>query len=152
VNEDRFASLIRDLYRTVRELQDMFGRPFTPDGHMVGSMGECIAQHYYGPRLMPPSNKGHDAKAGEHLVEIKTTQGNSVALRDQPERLLVLRIKKDGSWDEVYNGPGAPVWALVAGKPRPSNGQYKVSLSSLRKIRSDPTQRIERVRGESVGG
>jgi hypothetical protein len=41
-------ALIRALYRTVAELQTLFpDRPFTPDGHLVGSLGEVIAAHNY---------------------------------------------------------------------------------------------------------
>src|SRR5262245_19757777 len=46
LDEQRFPELIRDLYRIVGELVTMFpGRPFTPDGHMVGSLAECYAEY-----------------------------------------------------------------------------------------------------------
>ena len=48
----RFPELIRSIYRVVDELESMFpGRHFTPDGHMVGGIGEAIAKHYYGVNL-----------------------------------------------------------------------------------------------------
>jgi hypothetical protein len=134
-NDKRFPELIRELYRTVGELQAMFpGRPFTPDGHTVGSLAECFAEYYYGLELYACSHPGHDARTDDSQVEIKATQGKSVALRSGPERLLVFLLHRDGSFDEIYNGPGASVWALVEGKPRPSNGQYKVSLTQLRRL------------------
>ena len=43
--------------------------------------------------------------------------------------LRVLRIKGDGSADEVYNGPAEPVWR-AAGKVQ-SNWQRVVSVSRL---------------------
>jgi hypothetical protein len=43
LDEKRFPELIRELYAVVRQLEEMFpGRPFTPDGHMVGSLAECL--------------------------------------------------------------------------------------------------------------
>jgi hypothetical protein len=41
------------------------GRHFTPDGHMVGSLGECLVAHAYGLELQTASNKGFDAIAVE---------------------------------------------------------------------------------------
>lgn len=133
--EQRFPELIRRLYEIVRELEHMFsGRPFTPDGHMVGSLAECFAEYYYGLTLYACSHKGHDARGEECDVEIKATQGKTVALRSCPDKLIVLLLLANGSFTEVYNGDGAPVWALVSHKPKASNGQYKVSLASLKRL------------------
>ncbi len=133
-DEKRFPELIRELYRIVGELESMFDRPFTMDGHMVGSLAECFAEHHYGLKLYACSYPGHDAHTDDCNVEIKATQGKSVSLRSYPEKLLVFQLLRDGSFVEIYNGPGAPVWGLVEGKPRPSNGQYKVSLTKLREL------------------
>ncbi len=149
MNERRFPELIRKLYQLVAELEAMFpGRPFTPDGHMVGSLAECFAEYYYGLDLYACSNKGHDAQLNGCQVEIKATQGNSVALRSGPEKLLVLKLFRDGSFEEIYNGPGAPVWALVESKPKPSNGQYQVRLSRLRELNKNVSDhdRLRRVK------
>ncbi len=145
----RFPELIRELYRVVGELGAMFpGRPFTPDGHLVGSLAECFAEYYYGLNLYACSHPGHDAHMDDCNVEIKATQGKSVSLRSGPEKLLVFRLSQDGSFEEIYNGPGAPVWALVESKPKPTNGQYQVSLTQLRTLMRSvsPEQRLPRVR------
>lgn len=143
-DEKRFPELIRDLYGLVGELKSMFpGRPFTPDGHMVGSLAECFAEYYYGLVLYAPSNPGHDAHIENRKIEIKMTQGDRVALRSGPESLLVFRLLTDGAFEEVYNGPGARVWALVEGRPRPSNGQYQVSLTQLRLLMKTVPQELQ---------
>jgi hypothetical protein len=132
MDERRFPELIKELYRLVGELEAMFpGRHFTPDGHMVGSIGECLAAHYYNLELLPASSAGRDAVVDGRNVEIKATQGSSIGLRSCPEHLLVLKLDRSGGFCEVYNGPGRPVWELVAHKPRPSNGMYQVRLSRL---------------------
>jgi hypothetical protein len=149
LDETRFPALIRQLYSTVAELQAMFpGRPFTPDGHLVGSLAECFAEYYYGLRLAACSTTGHDAYLNGRKVEIKATQGSRVSLRSGPELLLVFLLLRDGSLEEIYSGPGAPVWSLVESKPRPSNGQYSVSLAQLRKLMKDvpPEQRVPLLR------
>ena len=41
---DRFPQIVATIYELVDELERMFpGRYFTPDGHMVGSLGEALA-------------------------------------------------------------------------------------------------------------
>lgn len=148
-DDKRFPELIQELYRTVGELGAMFpGRPFTPDGHLVGSLAECFAEYYYGLNLYACSYPGHDAHTDDCKVEIKATQGKLVSLRSGPEKLLVFQLLRDGSFVEIYNGPGAPVWALVEAKSRPSNGQYKVSLTQLRELMKSipPEHRLPRAR------
>lgn len=117
------------------ELEAMFpGRHFTPDGHMLGSLGEAIAEYYYRVVLSNASAYCHDGVCDGKNVQIKATQGSRIALSSEPEYLLVLRINRDGTFEEQYNGPGSKPWELVAHKPRPKNGQYQLSLSALRKL------------------
>jgi len=127
--------LLRTIYDAVDELEAMFpGRHFTPDGHMVGSLGEALAQYHYRIELSGASAYCHDGVCDGKQVQIKATQGTRIAISSEPEHLLVLSLNRDGTFAEEYNGPGAQVWALVENKPRPKNGQYQVSLSSLRKL------------------
>ncbi|TAH10725.1 MAG: hypothetical protein EAZ11_11610 [Curvibacter sp.] len=138
MDETEFPALIRELYDLVARLENMFpGRHFTPDGHLVGSIGEAFASYYYGVKLHRASFEGHDGTVGERLVEVKATQGTKVALSSEPQHLLVLKLFKDGSFEEVYNGPGAQVWARcnppqAANKSNRKRGQYHVSLSVLK--------------------
>lgn len=143
----RFPALIAQLYSVVGELEAMFGRLFTPDGHMVGSIGEALAAHFYGLTLTSCSTKGCDATLGDKRIEIKATQGARVAFRCAPQHLLVLKIERDGSFDVVYNGDGARVWETVAHKPMPSNGQLSVSISTLKRLDAlvPDSERIARV-------
>lgn len=107
LNHTKFQSSVKALYAAVEELEAMFpGRHFTPDGHMVGSIGECLVADAYELELMPASNKGFDAvsKCGKQ-VEIKATQGSSVAFRSQPEHVIAIKIFPDGRFEEIYNGP-----------------------------------------------
>ncbi len=127
LDEKRFPELIRELYQVVAQLEKMFpGCPFTPDGHMVGSLAECFAEYYYGLKLYACSNRGHDAQVEDCKVEIKATQGDRVALRNGPERLLVFRLLADGTFAEVYNGTGA---ARMGAGQRPTEAQQR-SVSS----------------------
>jgi hypothetical protein len=122
---------IQRLYQIVFELEDDFpGRRFTPDGHLVGSIGEVLAEHHFGLRLFPGSTETHDAKSpcGKN-VQIKATQGRSVGIRSEPEHLIVLKILSSGEFNTVYNGPGKLAWDN-AGKMQ-KNGQRALAVSKL---------------------
>ncbi len=57
------------------------GRHYTPDGGMVGSIGEALAASWYGLELFTAGAETHDAKAPDgRLVQIKATQIDRVAL------------------------------------------------------------------------
>ena len=89
-----FQKLVGNLYETVRELETMFpGRHFTPDGHMVGSLGECLVADAYDLELMTASNKGFDALSSKGIqIEIKATQSFRAAFRSQPEHAIVIKF------------------------------------------------------------
>lgn len=148
IDHDKFRALVKQLYATVNDLETMFsGRRFTPDGHMVGSLGECLVADAYDLELMTASNKGYDAVTVNGLeVEIKATQSNSVAFRSQPQHTIIIKILPDGTFEEIYNGPGAQVWDLFIGKQLPSNGQFQVSLNKLRHLNQSvaKTDRVPR--------
>lgn len=131
----KLPALIRQLYSVVAELEALYpGRKFTPDGHLVGSIGEVIASERYHLTLLPASAVAHDAMAEDGtLVQIKATQATSVGLRAEPQRLIVLKLLPDGTAEEVYDGPGAPAWA-AAGKMQ-TNGQRSISLTKLRGLK-----------------
>ena len=132
INE--LPELVRQLYAIVKKLEDNHkGRRFTLDGHLVGSLGEVLAEYHYDLELLPPSAETHDAKATDgRLVQIKATQRSSVALSSKPDYLLVLKLHEDGSWDEVYNGPGDVPWEQT-GK-RQKNGQQAISVTKLKRL------------------
>ncbi len=83
---------LEDLYTASEGLEALFpGRKFTLDGHLVGSIGEVVAAYVFDLDLNPASTLGHDAKATDgRAVEIKFTQGTGVAIRHEPEHLIVL--------------------------------------------------------------
>lgn len=125
---------IKQLYKITNELEQTYpGRKFTVDGHLVGSIGEVIVAEHYGLSLLPNSTKTHDAVSKEgKQVQIKATQVKGIAISSEPDYLIVIRILPDGSWEEIYNGPGKAAWES-AGKMQ-KNGQRPISLSKLRNL------------------
>ena len=135
--KEQAAEKIKELYEISAELERLFpGRHYTPDGHMIGSIGEALAASYYGLELFPASEETHDAKAPDgRLVQIKATQIGRISLSSEPRWLLVLRIHRDGAFSEEYNGPGKLAWEHC-GKMQ-KNGQRPISLAKLRKLRAE---------------
>lgn len=132
---------VADIYQAVQELEaNDPGRKFTPDGHLVGSIGEVIAAEALGLKLYPASHPRHDARdAHDCDVQIKLTSSRRVSLYSTCDRLLVLRIINPEEAEIAYDGPGNPAWA-AAGNPQ-KNGQRTIALSKLRQLSS--TQAIE---------
>lgn len=134
VNWGQVADLLDDLYTAADGLERIFpGRKFTLDGHLVGSIGEVAAAYIFDLDLNPASTMGHDARSrcGRN-VEIKLTQGRSVAIRHEPEHLIVLHRPIGGPVRVVFNGPGVLAWT-AAGRMQ-KNGQRPISLSRLSQI------------------
>ena len=129
------GELLASLYRVVERLELLFpGRKFTPDGHLVGSIGEVVTARMFDLELLPASAPDHDAITGDgRRVQIKFTQGTrSVALRAEPDYLLVLRLAADRSLEVVYNGKGKSPWSQSGNLQ--TNGQRQISLTRLRAI------------------
>lgn len=40
----------------------------------------------------------------------------------------------DGSFLEIYNGPGDLIWKQFEGKKLPSNGQFQISFNRLKSL------------------
>ncbi len=65
----KVRDLIKRLYAVVAALEQEFeDRKFTPDGHLVGSIGEVVAAYAFGLKLLPASTEGHDAVAADGAV------------------------------------------------------------------------------------
>lgn len=132
--DKNIRDLIQELYRIASELEGLYpSRHFTPDGHMIGSIGEVLAAETYGIELFAASAPIHDGAAPDgRLVQIKATQVDSIGISECPDYLIVLKIFHDGSFEEVYNGPGALAWN-AAGK-RQKTSQRHIAFSRLRAL------------------
>ena len=127
---------IKKIFRSCQRLTELTKRPFSPDGHLVGSFGEVVAAELLNLTLMPPSNDGYDAIDDQgRRVEIKATTRTSISLSasgTRAERLVVVVVDGDGETEVAYDGPRAPAWD-AAGKPK-KNGQRRISVSTLKKL------------------
>lgn len=137
---------IVDMFSISSQLSKLTERPFTLDGHMVGSIGEVYAKIFYGIELHPPSHVGHDGTWDGREVQIKATQRNSVVLKGATDLLLVFQIKPDGSFFEVYNGDGTRPWRVLSHRKATKAGEISISLWKLRELNKqvNPSDKIPR--------
>lgn len=128
--------LLSQIYAIVHELETMYpGRKFTPDGHMVGSLGEVLAEEKYDIELLPTSTPDHDAVAGDgKYVQIRTTQKKSAPLKKQPDHLIVQKLHPDATVEEIFNGPGDIAWELTKKRKPDKNGQFNISLGMYAEV------------------
>ena len=126
--------LVQRIFEACAELSRLTGRSVSPDGHLVGSLGEIYAASVLNLTLETASNAGFDATDSHgQRVEIKTTTRASISLSAEgtlAERLIVVKlIPEDGQASIVYDGPAHKAWDH-AGKPQ-KNGQRRISLAKL---------------------
>lgn len=131
---DEIQNLIGQIFKLSEQLSSLTKRPFTPDGHMVGSIGEVYAKEYYGVELYSPSHQGHDGIWKGREVQIKASQRKSVELKGLSDLLLVLKINSDGSFEEIYNGDGKSPWQSLAHRKATRAGEISISFEQLKKL------------------
>ena len=124
----KLPKAVAKIYEAVAELEKAYpGRPFTPDGHLVGSIGEVLARETFGFDLYPPSNKGHDAKcATRGEVEVKITAGNAVSFRGACNHLIALKIISPDEAEIIFDGPAAGIWKARAIPNQMVKGAYRL--------------------------
>lgn len=109
----------------------------TPDGHLVGSLGELYAASVLNLTLETQSSAGFDATDSDgQRVEIKTTTRSSISLSAKgtlAKRLVVVKLNPySGQAAIVFDGPTDPAWQLAG--PAQKNGQRRLSLTKLAHI------------------
>jgi hypothetical protein len=126
--------LIADLYNIVDELSKMFPElKFTPDGHLVGSIGEAVAKEIYGLKLQRASTKGYDGTLDEKKVQVKMTGGNRIqfsASDEYPELLIVMHLDRDIGFTEIYAGEFPA--EFITGHTKNQHAYYQCTLNRLK--------------------
>jgi len=113
------------------------GRPYTLDGHSLGSLGEDLAKEIYGIELKTPSTKHHDATCqtrGEVEIKITGLTGKSVGLRGPYSHLIVFKLVSHEEAEVVYDGSGIGIWETASNGKTPSNGQRTIRIAKLRAL------------------
>ena len=102
---------IRDIFRYFFEAQEKLKKlapeyKWTGMGNLLGDFGEYLAIEHYDLIKSPGGSDGYDAVTREgKTVQIKANySAKQVGFRGEADFLLVLSIRNDASFDEVYFG------------------------------------------------
>lgn len=106
------AKALESIFSGISHLKDSFpGRQFTIDGRLVGDIGEVIAAMVYEIELDEVSQPTHDGTASNGgRVQIKATFQDALTFKTVPEYYLGIKINRNGTFEEIYNGPGRPIF------------------------------------------
>jgi hypothetical protein len=134
------VELLRESYKTQK-------KKFTLDGRLIGDIGEVLVEEAYDIKLFEDLQKHHDAMASDgRLVQIKATMQKSLTfpVDHTPHYYIGIQIHHDGTFTEVFNGPGALARETVKNRKPTKNNLFSVSISALSKLNVSvaPTDRI----------
>ena len=122
-------------------------KKFTLDGRLVGDIGEVLVEDAYDLKLFPDIKKHHDAECPDgRLVQIKATMKESLTFPADhvPNYYLGVQVGSDGTFVEVFNGPGEVALEAVKGRAKPKTNLHSVTVGALAKLQKKvrPEDRI----------
>lgn len=104
------------LFSTIDLLKDKYkqhNKQFTLDGKLVGDIGEVLVADCYGLTLYGDNNHTHDGFVTgyeDKQVQIKASFKDyfyfTKDLERKPKYFIAIRLNRDGSFEEIYNGTG----------------------------------------------
>lgn len=112
---------------------------FTLDGRLVGDIGEVLVEAAYDLTLYEDIKKHHDAETGDgRKVQIKATMKNSLTFPcgHVPDYYLGVQLHKDGTFTEIFNGPGEIAKLAVQARAASKTNLHSVSISALKKLQA----------------
>jgi len=144
------AEQVKKLLLIVEDLNRLYPKKeFTLDGRLLGDLGEVLVEQNYDLVLNSGVTKHHDATTPTgQKVQIKTTMKDSLTYPADhtPDFYLGIKIRPDGSFEEIFNGPGKPIGEILSNRQTPKTNLHNVSLSALKDLNNSvPTeQKIKR--------
>ena len=128
---------VKILLSIIKKLQGKYNnRKFTLDGRLIGDLGEIIVEQNYKIRLFEKQEKMYDGYSNSKKVQIKATFKDKLTFpygKDNiPDYYLGIKLNENGSFEEIYNGPGINIYELLKNRKRPNNGYFSISISTLK--------------------
>jgi len=136
------------IFEGIRNLHDTFGgrRKFTIDGRLVGDIGEVIAELHYELILDETSQPTHDATTQDgRRVQVKATFKESLTLSSVPDLYLGIKLHADGTFEEIFNGPGQLIAKRYALRKGIGDKLLSFPIKELRLLQSSVAD-VDRVR------
>ena len=132
------------LLQVVKELNAAYPqKSFTLDGRLVGDIGEVLVAAAYDVELFDGVQRHHDGKARDgRLVQIKATMKSNLTFpaAHVPDFFIGIQIHADGTFTEVFNGPGKTAANAISSRKLPKTNLHSVSVSALTRLSAVVTQ------------
>jgi hypothetical protein len=129
---------VKQLLQIVKQLQSKYPKKrFTLDGRLVGDIGEILVEETYDVKLHEGLQKHHDGiTPDDKQVQIKATMKNSLTFPVDhiPDYYLGIKIKLDGTFREIFNGPGRVAREAVKDRKPTKTNLHSVSISLLERL------------------
>jgi Family of unknown function (DUF6998) len=134
----KIKNAIKKLVKITSDLhKNHKSKKFTLDGRLVGDLGEVLAEGNYKITLFDKLEKDYDATSNDKKkIQIKTTFKHQLTFPSNhvPELFLGLKINSDGTFEEIYNGPGKYLKQLVKNRKKPYNRLHILSIKKMKAI------------------
>ena len=106
--KNQIETALRSIQDGIEMLKLLFpGKEFTMDGRLVGDIGEALVEKHYDVRLYDRLVPVHDGETTDgRKVQIKATFKNRLTFTKTPDFYLGIKLSNDGTFEEIYNGPG----------------------------------------------
>lgn len=133
-------TVLIELLSSVKKLETHYSKhnkKFTLDGRLLGDIGEILCGEMYDISLYTSIKRNYDAAYKSKGVQIKATMKGNIGFptTNIPDYFLAIRINKDGSFDELYNGSGKFLYDKMNLKERKTKERLCVlSLNQLIEI------------------
>lgn len=129
---------VKDMLEIVEALQKSYPKKkFTLDGRLVGDLGEILIEEDYDLELYEGLVKHHDGETPDgRRVQIKTTMKNSLTFPVDhiPLYYIGIKVHSDGSYTEIFNGPGSIAWEAVKNRKPTKTNLHSITLTALQKL------------------
>ncbi|MFC4654594.1 DUF6998 domain-containing protein [Rheinheimera marina] len=132
---------VKNMLQIVEELHKSYPKKkFTLDGRLVGDLGEILVEEDYDLELYEGLEKHHDGETSDgRRVQIKTTMKSSLTFPVDhiPHYYIGIKVHSNGTYTEIFNGPGSVAWNAVKGRKPTKTNLHSVTLSALKKLNAE---------------
>jgi hypothetical protein len=111
-------------------------------GNLLGDFGEFIAQTHYCLTKASAVSDGFDARTADgKTVQVKTNHSASqIGFRGEADLLLVIHVRANGEWEEIYYGPFEPVKAASRYSARDNKSMIAIqNLKAIKVAKEQPS-------------
>jgi len=129
---------VKQLLQVVEQLRSTYPKKkFTLDGRLIGDLGETLAEGEYDIEIYDSLKKHYDAETHDgRQIQIKATMKNSLTfpVDHVPDYYLGIQIHADGTFAEVFNGPGSIAAKAVENRKPTKINLHSITINALKKL------------------